>query len=38
MRKKTEERRLKAMDQVDDNKINEMIQDEPIAEIPKGEG
>ena len=26
------------MDQVDDNKINELIEDEPIKEIAKGEG
>ena len=29
LRKKMQERRLKAMDQVDDNKINQMIKDEP---------
>ena len=38
LRKKMEERRLKAMDQVDDNKINELIEDEPISEIAEGEG
>lgn len=26
------------MDQVDDNKINELINDEPISEIARGEG
>lgn len=35
LRKKTEDRRLKAIDQVDDNKINEMIRKQAIPETPK---
>ena len=38
LRKKSEDRRLKAIDQVDDNKINEMIRDEAIPEVPEAEG
>jgi hypothetical protein len=38
LRKKTEERRLKAIDQVDDNKINELMQKSAYKETPKSEG
>ena len=38
LRRKTEQRRLKAIDQVDDNKINEMIKKQACQEAPKAEG
>ena len=38
LRKKAEQRRLKAIDQVDDNKIAELIKDQPIPEISRAEG
>jgi hypothetical protein len=34
LRKKGEDRRLKAVDQVDDNKINEIIKEAPRRERP----
>ena len=38
LRRKSEERRLKAIDQVDDNKINDMIKKQAIPETPVAEG
>jgi hypothetical protein len=38
LRRKSEKRRLKAIDQVDDNKINDMIKKQAIPETPVAGG